>query len=487
MANYVLYKGLDEEKRKLSVINAQLKRHLVTLRKRREEAEDKAKEWQKKYEEQQKENQQLRDELEKIKKQRDTYRDMVFKANRKKETDEEQTSFFQSKPLRKPGGQIGHKGYGRKISELIDKQLHIFAANCPTCKGQLNRSQTTVSHTIEDIPAPQEQQTIVTKYEIEKQWCRKCNKEVIVTPTGVIPGSRLGLNLLMQVLVWKYLCRIPLNIIVTLLETTYAVHVSTGTLVLMLQRTSHYFGKPYKQILKEVRAAPVKHADETGWRVNGQNNWCWAFLKEDAVYYTIEETRGKGIPEKLLENCHQKDVLVRDDYAGYKKLPFVHQSCWAHLLRESHKEVTQKTASEEMKQLHTEVKTMYEKLAATIAPPFVLEDRQKVYAILLQEIQTIGNTAYIAEDAKRIQYRIATQNKNLLTALLYENVPLTNNLAERAIRPLVVTRKISGGSRSRKGATVHAINMSILQTMKMKKQPIFPILQNHILNALSNN
>jgi hypothetical protein len=51
MANYFLYQGLDEEKRKLSVINAALKRHLVTLRKRREEAEDKTKEWQEKYDE----------------------------------------------------------------------------------------------------------------------------------------------------------------------------------------------------------------------------------------------------------------------------------------------------------------------------------------------------------------------------------------------------------------------------------------------------
>jgi len=205
-----------------------------------------------------------------------------------------------------------------------------------------------------------------------------------------------------------------------LLETTYDVHISAGTLVLMLQKTSQYFGKPYKQILKEVRAAPVKHADETGWRVNGINNWCWAFLKEDAVYYTIEETRGKGIPERILKNCHPNDVLVRDDYAGYKKLPFVHQSCWAHLLRESHKEVTQKTVSEEMKQLHTKVKTLYEKLAETIATPFVLEERQKVYSILLQEIQTISKKAYPATDAKRVQYRITSQNKNLLTALLYE-------------------------------------------------------------------
>lgn len=487
MANYVLYKGLDEEKRKLSVINAQLKRHLVTLRTRRKEAEDEAQGWQKKYEEQEKEIEKLKEENEKLRRQRDTYRDMVFKANRSKESSEKQQATFQTESQRKRGGQIGHKGHGRRLPFRIDKQLHVFANTCPSCKGKLNRSKTTVSHTVEDIPALQRQQTLVTRYEIEKQWCRNCKKEITVTPTGIIPGSRVGLNLLMQVLVWKYLCRIPLNIIVTLLAITYDLHISQGTLVLFLKRTSQYFGKPYKEILKEVRSSPVKHADETGWRVNGQNNWCWAFLKEDAVYYTIEETRGKGVPEKIFKNCHPDDVLVRDDYAGYKKLPFIHQSCWAHMLRESHKEVTQKTVSEEMKKLHQQIKQIYEQLSLAVSKPFVKTERQRVYEELCKELQIIIATPYTQEDAKHIQHRIASQNKNLLTALLYEHVPLTNNLAERAIRPMVVTRKISGGSRSHPGAKTHAINMSVLQTMNMKKQPIIPTLQKHFLTVLEIN
>jgi len=105
----------------------------------------------------------------------------------------------------------------------------------------------------------------------------------------------------------------------------------------------------------------------------------------------------------------------------------------------------------------------------------------------LQRITTIIETDYQAEDAKRIQHRVKTQGKNLLTALLHEDVPLTNNLAERVIGPLVVTRKISGGSRSKAGAKAHAINMSIIQTMKMRKQLKTPVLQNHILQALSRN
>jgi len=482
MANYVLYKGLDEEKRKLSVNNALLKRHLATLRQRREEAEEKANEWQKKYDEQQKIIQELQEELERVKKQRDTYRDMVFKANRRKDVTNEQEALFGSQPKKKQGGQIGHKGYGRKSPVRIDTFLHVFANQCPTCNGKLNRSRATVIHTVEDIPALHKQQTIVTRYEVERQWCKTCKKETSVTPDGVIPGSRLGLNVLMQVLIWKYLCRLPLNIIVTMLKTTYDLHVSCGTLVLFLRKTSQYFGKPYHQILKEVRAAPVKHADETGWRVNGINNWCWAFLKEDAVYYTIEETRGKGVPERILKNCHPEDVLVRDDYAGYKKLPFVHQSCWAHLLRESHKEVIQKTASVEMKQLHLQLKLLYLNLKEETAKPFIKEKRQKIHNELLAQLLSISNTVSSAEDAQRIQHRIASQNKNLLTALLYENVPLTNNIAERVIRPMVVTRKISGGSRSNNGAKIHAINMSIIKTLQMKKKPLPQTLSKLILH-----
>lgn len=186
----------------------------------------------------------------------------------------------------------------------------------------------------------------------------------------------LGLNLIMQVLIWKYVCPIPLNIIVSLLELTYGLKISEGTLVLFLKKASAYFGKPYEEILASIRGAPIKHADETGWRVNGVNNWRWAFVSRDTVYYTIEETRGKGIPEKTLAHCHKEDILVRDDYAGYKNLAFTHQSCWDHLLRESRKEAIAPTVSLEMRKLHKELKNLYEKAAKAITIPFVKQERE---------------------------------------------------------------------------------------------------------------
>jgi len=65
--------------------------------------------------------------------------------------------------------------------------------------------------------------------------------------------------------------------------------------------------------------------------------------------------------------------------------------------------------------------------------------------------------------------------------LLYENVPLTNNLAERALRPLVITRKISYGSGSPEGAKAHMVNMSIFQTLLLQGKSLLPALKSAML------
>jgi hypothetical protein len=97
-------------------------------------------------------------------------------------------------------------------------------------------------------------------------------------------------------------------------------------------------------------------------------------------------------------------------------------------------------------------------------------------------IQANVDTDFQAEDAKKIQTRIANQNTNLLTALLFETVSLTNNRAEQGIRLMVVARKISGGSQSKKGADTHAVHMSILQSTLSQKTPLIQNYKNLINN-----
>jgi transposase len=163
-------------------------------------------------------------------------------------------------------------------------------------------------------------------------------------------------------------------------------------------------------------------------------------------------------------------VLIRDDYAGYASLSMPQQSCWAHLLRVSHEAAEKDHASKEAVALHGELTALFGELDVAVRAPFKRRKRQAAYRACEKRIRAIISHQYQHDDARAIQTRIANQNTNLLTALLYGDVPLTNNHAERMIRPIVVTRKISGGSQSDRGAATHAVNMSVMQTIALKGQ-----------------
>lgn len=467
---------LRKECRYLRIKTATLERAHLAQKQKSDRLEELLKERDKFIKELEREKEALGKLIEELKRQREAYKGMVYKPSRK----EEKNSIPNKKSV---GGQLGHKGKGRKLPERIDKELYVFADSCPHCHTPLTRTKTTTTHIVEDIPQPQIVKTVVSKYTIERQWCGNCKKEVTAIPYGVIPKSRLGINLIIQTLVWKYACRLPFAVIAELFTTTYGITVSKGTIAKILSRTKRWFGSSYADILKQIRASPVKHADETGWRIKGINSWLWAFLTRNEVYYTIEVTRGKGVPNKIIGDSKPTDVLIRDDYKGYEKLPLNHQSCWAHLVRKSREAISQPHASEEVKLLHRQLKQIFEELTASVELPFEQKKRELAYGYSRNKINAIISRQYTSDDAVKIQTRIRNQNNNLLTALLYEGVPLTNNLAERLIRPMVVTRKISGGSRSDNGAEIHAVNMSIIQTVKMRNQPLIPTLHSYILKA----
>lgn len=468
--------NLRLEARHLRVKSALLDRARLAQKSRADRLEEENRKLRKQIREVKEQERKIQEELEKVKKQRDTYKGMIFKPK----VGEKIKEISSGKKL---GGQKGHIGASRKLPSRVDQRVRVFLRSCPHCHNLLKRSENFETHTVEDIPHFEEVKTKVTQYGLERQWCEYCHKEVTPKPALVIPHSRIGLNLIIQILIFKYVCRMSLEVMVETLLQTYGVSLTTGGIINILKRTRKYLGKDYGTLLQAVRSSPVKHSDESGWRIKGLNNWLWAVLTKQEVYYTIEETRGKGIAENTLAGSKITDVLVRDDYAGYKNLPLKHQSCWAHLLRKSKEEVEQKNSSSEMKVLYQTLKEIYQEISGIISQPFNLGERQQLYQNYSTKLQTIITTTFKYSDALRIQTRIKNQGNNLLTALLYEGVPLTNNLAERAIRPVVVIRKISGGSKSTLGAETFATNFSVIQTIRMRNQPLIPTLQNMLLKG----
>lgn len=463
---------LRQEMRELRQCIAQAQRSVEIRDRRLESFEEEIKELRKRCDGVEQENTSLKEQNKKLTKQlaamqehKNKLAGFLFKTNQRKQQECSSTD-TQDNPRKKRGGQSGHIGYGKSLAARIDQERSVFLTHCPKCKNPVSRTSSTYTRIVEDLP---QIKSVVTKYTLERHWCGTCLKEVCASPSGTIPRCRLGVGTIALILTLKYRLRTPLKQIVEFLKNVCGIKLSEGGIQRIFHYLQKHFKTPYNNILSNIRASSVKHADETSWRVEGQNAWAWAFATQEAVLYTIEETRGKGIPNRVLGD-NPIGVLVHDDYGGYQKIPMLHQSCWAHLIRVCREAASSPAASQEILTLNEEVKALYRELACAISEPFEQRLREKQHASFYVRLASLVDHNYSSRDVKKIQIRITHQKHNLLTALLHPNVPLTNNHAERQIRPLVVTRKISGGSQSLKGARTYAVLMSLIQTISLKGQ-----------------
>jgi transposase len=289
-------------------------------------------------------NQQLQNEIHSLKDQiasltvhKNKLAGMLFKTSNKPV----------SHSTKKRGAQPGHPGTGRTVPERIDQEKTVFLSHCPECDTALERSSSVYQRTVEDLPP---QQTVVTRYSIERQYCRHCHKEVSATPKDTLPGLRFGLNLVTLMLFQKYRLRLPLNKIREALRIQHSFSIREGGIQRILHVMKDAFSPEYEQIKQLIRQAPAKHADETSWNIEGKKGWSWLFATPKEALYTMEECRGKGVPEKILGE-NPTGVLIRDDYGGYRSLPMEQQSCWTHLLRVSREATKSENASEEARVL----------------------------------------------------------------------------------------------------------------------------------------
>jgi len=84
----------------------------------------------------------------------------------------------------------------------------------------------------------------------------------------------------------------------------------------------------------EYRRAPVKHADETGWRNDGCSGYGWLFCTALISLYRFRQSRSADVPKEVFGSKRLRGVLVVDRYKGYNRMPCSIQYCYSHLLRE---------------------------------------------------------------------------------------------------------------------------------------------------------
>jgi hypothetical protein len=279
--------------------------------------------------------------------------------------------------------------------------------------------------------------------------------------------------------------RLPFREVSKVLADLPGISVCPGAIARQVQRIADWLEDDYEQLLVSVRAAPQVHADESGWRTDGKNGYVWAITTPRQTVYHIDKSRGGKVIRRLLGKAFG-GTLVSDFYSAYSTMNCKKQKCLVHLLREfaeSGKESPEFAAS-----------TFSRKSKRLIKEMLLLKGRwgqmdDKLYASRVRRLETrlgeLAAASYDEPNAKRIGKRLR-KFKNELTAFLKEkDLDGTNNAAERAIRPLVVARKISGGSRSANGADAFATLASLVRTAGQQGKNVLATIKSLLIATWS--
>ena len=363
------------------------------------------------------------------------------------------------------GQKNGHIGYSRHVPERIDEVKEHKLDTCPNCGEPVSDTQEIRERVIEDIEQPK---TKNTKHLIHRCYCKKCDKIVEPEIEDALPNARFGLRLMMLVLILKLDSRIPSNKVVSLLGSVFQIKISDGEIYGILNQLSEAFGDYYNELEQKIREALVKNIDETGWRINGKNNWLWIFINDEVAVYLVRKRRNHKVPYDFLGNQEGKTV-VSDRLISYdelqKKSGCDHQICWAHLLRNS-KDLTEHY--KEAEYIHKRMKFIFRKAKEGA-------EKEK----LLGWIDKITERTYKHSEVYKFVKSVCRKHReDLFRFVDNPQIKPTNNLAEQGLRHGVVIRKISGGSRSNNGAETTCRLLSVLQTAKLQSEDYAGFMNN---------
>ena len=371
------------------------------------------------------------------------------------------------RPGRKPG-----RGYGRQacrpIPSRVDEQIAVpLPEDCPHCGGGVEREGCETQYQEEIV-----RRTVVRRFDIAVGRCRQCQRRVqgrhpLQTSDAVGVGSvQLGPEALTLAAILNKQMGLSLGHTCQVLSYGFGLEVSRGGLYRALARMADRAQPTYDQLVESARQAPVNGMDETGWKVGGRLQWLHVAVSAQVTVYAILPGRGYEQSVAIL-GAEYDGFLIHDGWAPYYRFALAfHQSCLAHLLNRC-REMAQVASSsalafpravEHLLETSLELRNRYER--GEISEHGVRTATGKLEAELDRMLGTRRRNASNRRLARHLQH----ERLWLFTFLHCPGLDATNNAAERAIRGMVIARKVWGGNRTWEGARTQQILVSVLRT-----------------------
>ena len=391
---------------------------------------------------------------------------------------------------KKPGRKDGHEPALRPLPRKIDRHEQVPLPRddrrmplCPRCNARLTKLRRH-RRIVEDLIRSTVQTTC---YHTHSGHCSNCGKRVesrgaAQPPAANVPHGQLGINALTTAAILRVRHRMPFRQITQLLMDLPGLRVSAGGIVKQVKRLAKWLDGQYQDLIRRMRASEHVHVDETGWRIDGKNFWLWAFTDPVFTLYHVDESRGGKVPLKLLGKAFDGTVTC-DFYSAYDRLNGNKQRCLTHLLREV-KELGEADTtfadcplSRKLSRWCKEALKLKKRWNELENAPYEMKASR-----LEDRLDQLIATAQEHADAKRLRKRLLRHRAELTRFLWEEKLEGTNNAAERALRPAVVMRKITGGSRSRAGAAAWMKLASLLRTADQRGLGVYDATQKLVMD-----
>jgi len=379
------------------------------------------------------------------------------------------------KPNRPPKEKQDRKRRGqafvRRREEPAEIRHHALE-NCPDCGRPLSGGWEQRRRQVIEITLPQVR---VIDHVVMARWCGVCGQrrlpQLSEQELGAQGQRRFGVNLQSLVTTLHIAGRIPIKFIRRILREMFGVHISQGEVVALLDGVAKAGKKELARLQNEVRGSPAVCADETGWREDGENGYLWTFSTPTVRYFLYRKSRAGEVPREVLGE-EFAGVTVSDFYGGYNRLAGTHQRCWAHLLRDLKALAELNADRAEVGDWVERVKALYWEAKAFSHPQARVRQREqrRCQQALAALAQPYAQEA--AAPQRVLAQRIVKHAHELFLFVGDPTVPSDNNLAERSLRPAVIARKISGGTRSEKGSKTKMALMSIFGTWSAQGLPL---------------
>ena len=341
------------------------------------------------------------------------------------------------------GAKPGHPGHRRPAPPRGDRRVEHTRSACPECHGPVRPCRSSRTRVIEDIPA--DITPVVTEHTLPRYWCPHCRDTVEPVVPDALPGSTIGLRVVVLSAWLHSLLGVTLAQILDVFNFHRHFKLTAGGLVQMGRRLREILFAWYLEIQAQALGSVVLHADETGGRVNGETHWLWCFTTTDVTDSLIDRSRGSPALKKFFQK-EFTGVLVTDFWSAYNAVVCTHkQKGRPHLLRDLkrtqhyHKPGGDWPAfSKPLKRLIRDSIRLSKRRKELSAARFAAW-RQRLERRLHELLERPWEQHHARRWVKR-RRRHATE---LFTFLDHPEVPSDNNHGERQIRPAVIARKNS--------------------------------------------